>query len=99
MERIGQKDNFIAKHAKIATVVAVIFGSTSGILGNLITAPALAIGFWRLAIALPFFIIPAVADREKRHKLKGISKKTTYSVLFQEHFFSAIIFRGSMRSS
>lgn len=75
MERIGQKDNFIAKHAKIATVVAVIFGSTSGILGNLITAPALAIGFWRLAIALPFFIIPAVADREKRHKLKGISKK------------------------
>ena len=45
MERIGQKDNFIAKHAKIATVVAVIFGSTSGILGNLITAPALAIGF------------------------------------------------------
>ena len=82
MERIGQKDNFIAKHAKIATVVAVIFGSTSGILGNLITAPALAIGFWRLAIALPFFIIPAVADREKRHKLKGITAGRSASDLY-----------------
>lgn len=69
------KGGLIARHAKIATVFAVLFGSSSGILGNLITAPSLAIGFWRLTIALPFFIIPAVANHEKREKLKAISKK------------------------
>lgn len=75
---MGISDNrggLIARHAKIATVFAVVFGSSSGILGNLITAPSLAIGFWRLTIALPFFIIPAVTNSEKREQLKSISKK------------------------
>ena len=46
MEKSENKVGFIAKHAKVATVCAVLFGATSGILGRLITAPAMAIGFW-----------------------------------------------------
>ena len=54
MGNLQSGGGLIARHAKIATVFAVLFGSSSGILGNLITAPSLAIGFWRLTIALPF---------------------------------------------
>ena len=75
MGNLQSGGGLIARHAKIATVFAVLFGSSSGILGNLITAPSLAIGFWRLTIALPFFIIPALTNAEKREKLRRISKK------------------------
>lgn len=75
MGNLQSGGGLIARHAKIATVFAVLFGSSSGILGNLITAPSLAIGFWRLTIALPFFIIPALANAEKREKLRRISRK------------------------
>ena len=59
MENSQNKVGFIAKYAKVLTVLAVLCGATSGVLGKLITAPSMAIGFWRLSIALPFFIIPA----------------------------------------
>ena len=78
MEKIGEKNNFIARHARAATVAAVVFGSTSGILGNLITAPSIAIGFWRLTIALPFFIIPTLAKPQQRASLRAISKKDLF---------------------
>lgn len=93
MEKTGERTNFIAKHAKVATVCAVLFGATSGILGNLITAPSMAIGFWRLTIALPFFIIPALMNSEKREKLKAVSRRD-YLLCFVSgaflfcHFFS-----------
>ncbi len=75
MENSEQKTGFIARYAKIATVIAVIFGATSGILGSLVGASSMAIGFWRLTMALPFFIIPAVTSRQKRQQLKAISRK------------------------
>ena len=75
MEKLENKPGFIARHAKIATVLAVLFGATSGTLGSLTAAPSMAIGFWRLTIALPFFLIPALMSSEKREKLKNIDKK------------------------
>ncbi|MDD6880127.1 MAG: DMT family transporter [Firmicutes bacterium] len=93
MEKSENKVGFIAKYAKVATVCAVLFGATSGILGRLITAPAMAIGFWRLTIALPFFIIPALSNSTQRDKLKAISPKDymwcfiSGAFLFA-HFFS-----------
>ena len=68
-------NDFIAKHAKIATIFAVIFGATSGILGRLTMAPSLAIGFWRLTMALPFFAIPILSKKSDREKLKSIERK------------------------
>ena len=76
MDKIENKNpGFIARHAKVATVLAVIFGATSGTLGSLTAAPSMAIGFWRLTIALPFFLIPAMLNGEKREELKRIEKK------------------------
>jgi len=57
MENNETKVGFIARYAKIATVIAVVFGSSSGILGSLTAAPSMAIGFWRLTVALPFFLV------------------------------------------
>lgn len=71
MENAHNKGGLIARHAKIATVLAVIFGATSGILGSLISASSMAIGFWRLTIALPFFIVPAMANKEKESCAEG----------------------------
>ena len=68
-------NKFIAKHAKIATIVAVVFGASSGILGTLTFAPSMAIGFWRLTIALPFFAVPILSRKSERDILKSIEKK------------------------
>ncbi len=93
MEEKRNEEGFIAKHAKAATVIAVVFGATSGILGSLITAPSMAIGFLRLSIALPFFIIPTVINKQKRERLKAVALKD-YVLCFISgaflfaHFFS-----------
>ncbi len=93
MEKSENKVGFIAKHAKIATVFAVLAGATSGVLGKTITAPAMAIGFWRLSIALPFFLIPVLMNKEKREKLMAIAPKDLVwcfvaGVFLFCHFFS-----------
>lgn len=69
-----EKSNFIAKHAKTATIIAVVFGATSGIFGALIEAPSMAIGFWRLTVALPFFLVPTLMRKESREKLFSVSR-------------------------
>ena len=92
MGNLQSGGGLIARHAKIATVFAVLFGSSSGILGNLITAPSLAIGFWRLTIALPFFIIPALANAEKREKLRRISKKDYFFCFVSGSFLFGLYF-------
>ena len=68
-------NKLIAKHAKIATILAVVFGATSGILGTLTQAPSMAIGFWRLTMALPFFAVPILIKKEDRELLKSIEIK------------------------
>lgn len=93
MDNTRNEGGLIARHAKIATVLAVVFGATSGILGSLISAGSMAIGFWRLTMALPFFIVPAVMNSEKRESLKAIKPKD-YILCFVSgaflfgHFFS-----------
>lgn len=89
----NEKIGFIARNAKVATVVAVFFGATSGIFGSLTAAPSMAIGFWRLTMALPFFIIPIVIKADGRKRLASVSKKNLMwcfiagAFLFG-HFFS-----------
>lgn len=64
---------FWKRYVKIIVVLAVVAGSSSGIFGSLITAPSMAIGFWRLTLGLPFFAVPVLARR--REALRRISKK------------------------
>ncbi len=61
------------RYVKYIVVLAVISGSTSGILGRLITADSMAIGFYRLSLALPFFLIPVLL--RKRDAIKAIPAK------------------------
>lgn len=58
------------RYVKFIVVLAVISGSTSGILGRLITADSMAIGFYRLTLALPFFLVPVLL--RKREALRSI---------------------------
>lgn len=46
------------RYAKYIVIVAVFFGATSGIFSKLITANAVAIGFYRLSFAMPLLIFP-----------------------------------------
>ena len=46
-------------------IMAVVFGATSGTLGKAITAPSIAIGFWRLTMGLPFFAVPVLLKDKK----------------------------------
>ena len=75
MNNSGEKTNFIAKHARIAVVMAVICGACSGSLSAMTAIPAIGIGFWRLTIVLPFFLIPTLMSSEKMEHLKAVSKK------------------------
>ena len=67
--------NFIAKHAKVAVIIAVICGACSGSLSAMTAIPAIGIGFWRLTIVLPFFLIPVLTSQEKKAQLKAVSRK------------------------
>lgn len=85
--------NFIAKHAKLAVVIAVLCGATSGSLSAMTAIPSMGIGFLRLTIALPFFLIPALRSEEKRKMLKAVSRKDLLlcalsGVFLFGHFFS-----------
>lgn len=69
-----EKKGILDKYSKIIVPFAVFFGACSGAFGSMIEAPALAIGFWRLIIALPFFAVPVFAKKDSRENLKGISR-------------------------
>ena len=70
MER---KKSFLEKYVKIIVVLAVVAGSSSGIFGAAISAPSMAIGFWRLTLGMPFFAVPVLLHQ--REQLKAIEKK------------------------
>lgn len=79
------------KYVKIIVALAVAAGASSGIFGKAITAPSMAIGFWRLTMGLPFFAIPVLL--RQRHILKNVSKKDMLWVFSAGaflfcHFFS-----------
>lgn len=69
-------EKFLSKYAKILVVLATILGALSGPLGKAISAPSLAIGFWRLTMGLPFFIISVFSSKYRRGELKNIDKKS-----------------------
>ena len=84
---------FIAKHAKLAVVIAVLCGATSGSLSAMTAIPSMGIGFLRLTIALPFFLIPALRSEEKRNQLAAVSRHDLFlcaasGVFLFGHFFS-----------
>jgi drug/metabolite transporter (DMT)-like permease len=68
-----EKKSFLEKYVKIIVVLAVVAGSSSGIFGAAISAPSMAIGFWRLTMGLPFFAVPVLLNR--RDELKALNKK------------------------
>lgn len=85
------KKSFLERYVKIIVVLAVVAGSSSGIFGKAITAPPMAIGFWRLTIGLPFFAIPILLNG--REKLKNIERKYIFGsfiagIFLFAHFFS-----------
>ena len=57
--------NLFQRNAKLIVVLAMISGSTSGILGKLITAGSMTIGFYRLSFCLPFFVVPLLIKHRK----------------------------------
>lgn len=85
------KRTFIEKYVKVIVVLAVVAGSSSGIFGRAISAPSMAIGFWRLTMGLPFFALPVLTA--KRSELRQISRRNLMwtfiagAFLFG-HFFS-----------
>ena len=70
-----KEHSFIDKYVKIIVVFAVIAGSASGVFGRLIDAPPMAIGFWRLAMGMPFFLLPMAKDRFKKVSQVGSKDK------------------------
>ena len=85
------KPGFFARHAKAIVLIAVVFGAASGSFTKMITAPSLAIGFYRLLFTLPFFAIPLFVKH--RDELKTITVKQillcalTGFFLFSHFFF------------
>ncbi|MCQ2547991.1 MAG: DMT family transporter [Clostridia bacterium] len=69
---MGEK-TFVSKYAKFLVPFAVICGSMSGILGSLVSAPAIVIGFGRLTVALPFFAIPVLV--KDMDSIKAMTKR------------------------
>ncbi len=65
--------NIFQRNAKYIVIFAVVAGGMSGVLGKLTEAPSMVIGFYRLLIALPFFIVPVVLNY--RGELKNIKKR------------------------
>lgn len=64
--------NVFQRNAKYIVILAVILGSFSAIFAKLITAPPVAIGFYRLTFALPFFAIPILLKhRDVLRKISG----------------------------
>ena len=85
-------EKFLSKYAKILVVLATILGALSGPLGKAISAPSLAIGFWRLTMGLPFFIISVFSSKYRRGELKNIDKKSLAGAM-TAGFFLFVFFR------
>lgn len=85
------KGNIFERNAKFVAVFAVAMGATSGILGKAITASSMAIGFYRLTFALPFFAIPVLLHHREDLKALGLKELAGCALggffLFA-HFFS-----------
>lgn len=83
--------NIFERNARKVVIVAVFAASFSGIFVKLTEAPAMAVGFYRLTFALPFFA--AAAFRWHREELRSISRNDLKGALLvglvlAVHFFA-----------
>ncbi|MEG1583898.1 MAG: DMT family transporter [Anaerovorax sp.] len=86
-----KKLNIFARNAKKIVLLAVVAGAMSPIFTRLIEAPAVVIGFYRLAFTVPFFLVTVLGWHGK--ELAAISKKELLGcalggVFLAGHFFS-----------
>lgn len=87
-----EKKSFVEKYARILVIIAVFCGGASGPLAAKITASALVIGLGRLTVALPFFAVPVLRNREKREAMLKLPRRTVLlcgltGVFLFLHFF------------
>ncbi len=83
--------NIFTRNARLIAILAIAMGSTSGILGKAITAGSLAIVFYRLTFALPFFAVPIFIkqrDELKALSLRDLAGCAVAGVFLFGHFFS-----------
>ncbi len=83
--------SFLQKHVNIVVVFAVIAASFSPIFTKLTAAPPIAIGFYRLSIAMPIFA--AVSLGKYRKHLRAVTRSqlagaAAAGFLLAGHFFS-----------
>jgi drug/metabolite transporter (DMT)-like permease len=82
--------NIFERNAKKIVFAAVIAASFSAIFVRLINAPAVAIGFYRLTFALPFFTITALGWHRK--ELICLSKKDLVGSILAGFFLAGHFF-------
>jgi drug/metabolite transporter (DMT)-like permease len=83
--------NIFERNAKKIVVVAVIAASFSAIFVRLIHAPAVAIGFYRLTFALPFFAVMVFGWHRKELRsisMKNLAGSFLAGIFLAGHFFS-----------
>lgn len=83
--------NIFERNAQKIVVVAVVAASFSAIFVRLIDAPAVAIGFYRLTFAMPFFAIAVLGWHRKELmsiSLKDLGGSLLAGLFLAGHFFS-----------
>lgn len=70
--------HFFQRNAKYIVLIAVFVGAFSGIFAKIIDASPMAIGFYRMIFALPFFGLPVLLSKEKRSVLFHISFRNLF---------------------
>jgi drug/metabolite transporter (DMT)-like permease len=91
MSEGSEKSNIFTRNARLIALFAIAMGSTSGILGKAITASSIAIVFYRLTFALPFFAIPVLLKRREELKaltLRDLAGCGVGGLFLFGHFFS-----------
>lgn len=83
--------NLFQRNAKKVVMLSVLAASFSAIFVKLIDAPAVAIGFYRLTFALPFFAIAVFGwhrEELRRLSLRDIAGSALAGLFLAGHFFS-----------
>ena len=85
--------NFLVKNVNKVVIFAVIAASFSPIFVKLTSAPPMAIGFYRLAFALPFFAVLTLGNKTNRTEMMALTKAQMLGcaitgVFLTGHFFS-----------
>lgn len=83
--------NLFQRNAKKVVMLSVIAASFSAIFVKLIDAPAVAIGFYRLTFALPFFAAAVFGwhrEELRRLSLRDIAGSALAGLFLAGHFFS-----------